>query len=69
MESMINDGGFAYPSTAYDKGMTLRDAMAIGVVAGVIQATPNSVSLNQIAEIAYDMADAMLQAREKGEKS
>lgn len=61
-----NDGGQAFP-VPYVKGMSLRDYFAGQAIAslaksGVIADYPSL----HIAEICYRLADAMLEAREKG---
>ena len=75
----MDNGGPAFPGTHqyfpddvnYDEfhGMTLRDYFAGQAMAALITATIDKDSLwsqDQIAECAYDVADAMLKAR--GEK-
>jgi len=55
-------GGPAFPfGTAY-AGMTLRDYFAAKAMQGLMDA---AMPMPEIAETAYDMADAMLKAREK----
>lgn len=72
----MNTGGPAFPAYEYDEeyerhfakgGMTLRDYFAgkamQGVLAGTL--TPDAIwSQDEVAETAYNMADAMLKARE-----
>ena len=74
--SNTNTGGPAFPSAQLDtttltykyiEGMTLRDYFAAkalnGLLAGTL--TPDSLwSQDEVAETAYNMADAMLKARE-----
>ena len=49
-----------------DDGMTLRDYMAAKVMQGICASDPVSAMTNaRIAAEAYDLADAMLAAREK----
>ena len=70
--SNTNTGGPAFPAPAgvahiTDQGMTLRDYFAAkalnGLLAGTL--TPDSLwSQDEAAETAYNMADAMLKARE-----
>jgi hypothetical protein len=61
-----NNGGPAFPHlTAYqhDAGMTLRDyfaAKAMGSIIGL-----DKLSADQVADIAYFMADAMIAERDK----
>lgn len=68
-----NTGGPAFPTEAYDRkrqtmvreeGMTLRDYFAARAMAADIATSYHSV--NDIAELAYKMADAMLKARGEG---
>ena len=60
-------GGPAFPSESADgfihTGMTLRDYFAAKAMAADIATSYHSV--NDIAELAYKMADAMLEARGK----
>ncbi len=61
---MNNTGGPAFPfGTAY-AGMTLRDYFAAKAMQGYIVGTENP-HVKNIARIAYEMADAMLKAREQ----
>lgn len=60
--SKENNGGPAYPTQGYE-GLTVRDYFA----AKAMQSIPLSIELNEhklIATAAYQMADAMLKARE-----
>lgn len=71
--SAINNGGPAFPtdtdnygSNYSGKGMTLRDYFAAKAMQGMVTAefgTPYQPRL--WAKTAYDMADAMLEAREE----
>ena len=75
---MINPktGGPAFPSEYFDpqlqrsravNGMTLRDYFAAKAMQGILSATltPNTTwSQDDAAETAYNVADAMLKARE-----
>ena len=75
---MINPktGGPAFPSEYFDpqlqrsravNGMTLRDYFAAKAMQGILSATltPNTIwSQDDAAETAYNVADAMLKARE-----
>ena len=57
-------GGPAFPVPQYGaNGMTLRDYFAAKAMAADIATSYHSV--NDIAELAYKMADAMLEARGK----
>ena len=64
-----NDGGPAFPHETYNgipvpgSGMTLRDWFAGQALAGFL-ARSNDGSPSETALDAYDMADAMLAARE-----
>lgn len=66
---MEKTGGPAYPTTQYtngisptghDYGMTLRDYFAAKAMQGLMDA---GMPMQEIAKEAYDMADAMLEAR------
>jgi hypothetical protein len=70
-----NTGGPAYPAPTtkplenYYPGMTLRDYFAAKAMQGWLATYPNDmavqdVSPTNIADFAYEMADAMLKARE-----
>jgi hypothetical protein len=71
MSTPINDGGPAFPSdyipgTATTPGMSLRDWFAGQALAGLLskgQSTSNAKSW--MPEEAYELADAMLAARER----
>jgi len=66
MKARINFGGFAFPSVGFSSGMTLRDYFAGQVMAGM---AANDASAQDRALWAYEMADAMLAARERKEDS
>jgi hypothetical protein len=63
-----NTGGPAFPHKLDDlkdpdtTGMTLRDYFAAKAMQGLMDA---AMPMPEIAEAAYDMADAMLKAREQ----
>lgn len=59
------DGGHAFPSPPYDKGMSLRDYFAGQVVAEALQLLDfmDDTSAAAAAKYAYQVADAMLAAR------
>lgn len=66
---MTNTGGPAFPTKSYDvarqtwtieEGMTMRDYFAAKAMQGLMDA---AMPMPEIAEAAYDMADAMLKAR------
>jgi hypothetical protein len=66
-----NTGGPAFPCPRYFKGigpdgMTLRDYFAAKAMQGLLAGiTPTTVwSHDEVAETAYNVADAMLKARE-----
>jgi hypothetical protein len=66
--SNTNTGGPAFPTerpamSEYGKGMTLRDYFAAKAMQGML-ACPGSIRVNDDANLAYKMADAMLKARE-----
>jgi hypothetical protein len=73
--SNTNTGGPAFPYEYFDKqlnqnriavGMTLRDYFAVKALQGILTATltPSTVwSQDAAAETAYNVADAMLKAR------
>jgi hypothetical protein len=70
--SNTNTGGPAFPDgstnewgNAYNGGMTLRDYFAAKVMQAYL-ADPafSNVPQGEIARLAYDMADSMLEARE-----
>ena len=60
----------AFPSThphGQDEGMTLRDYFAAKAMQGLLVATVTPITVwsqDDVAETAYNMADAMLKARE-----
>ena len=66
----INDGGPAFPSdngVKHDSGMTLRDWFAGQALAGLYgseEIQEHEWGNETIAHFCYDMADAMLKARE-----
>lgn len=72
--SNTNTGGPAFPTEVVNtndgyihQGMTLRDYFAAKAMQGLLSATltPNTVwSQDDAAETAYNVADAMLKARE-----
>jgi hypothetical protein len=65
MSAPINDGGPAFPTPAgiqHNDGMTLRDYFAAAALQGnLIEPTANN---EEVAKCAYQLADAMLRARE-----
>lgn len=73
--SAQNNGGPAFPRSPHsgeesDDGMTLRDYFAAKAMQGLIAATGDSDGVvtydsKTVAANAYEMADAMLKAREK----
>lgn len=70
--SKIDNSGPAFPATeehglnSGDFGMTLRDYFAAKAMQGIVSRAPTNKEMQVIvAERAYDIADAMLAAREK----
>ena len=70
--STTNTGGPAFPAGEHfecvdgwhtEPGMTLRDYFAAKAMQGML-ACPGSIRVNDDANFAYQMADAMLKARE-----
>lgn len=59
------DGGAAFPSAGVNNGMTLRDWFAGQVIASVKGWHPADRQGKNAAQIAYEVADAMLAAREE----
>lgn len=65
----FNTGGPAFPMSIEDnpwEGMTLRDYLASSAMQGLLAGTVRSDtdwSFGALAETAYNMADAMLEAR------
>ena len=71
--SAQNNGGPAFPvsndaNVNQQEGMTLRDYFAAKVIQGIFAYGPGSFTNQRLAVEAYEMADAMLEAR-KGDKS
>ena len=66
--STKNDGGPAFPPSAWPdyRGMSLRDWFAGQALAGMLSSDGRPTGDQAKAEWAYDLADAMLRAREKG---
>lgn len=67
--SNINDGGPAFPVVSevmgHCSGMTLRDYFAAKAMQGfAADPSMDEVEIGDIADLAYEMADAMLLARE-----
>lgn len=52
-----------YKVTKVDGGMTLRDYFAASAVAGMLSDSEIKASVREFAERAYEVADAMLEAR------
>jgi hypothetical protein len=67
--SNTNTGGPAFPTPRYERGdmyslgMTLRDYFAAKAMQGML-ACPGSIRVDDDANLAYKMADAMLKARD-----
>jgi hypothetical protein len=71
--SNTNTGGPAFPNEGgpgnlwNEKGMTLRDYFAAKAMQGLLVATVTPITVwsqDDVAETAYNMADAMLKARQ-----
>ena len=68
--SRMYTGEPAFPSThphGQDEGMTLRDYFAAKAMQGILVATVTPITVwsqDDVAETAYNMADAMLKARQ-----
>ena len=70
--SAPNTGGPAFPTPRYERGdmyslgMTLRDYFAAKAMQGMIGGNwpTNSADQENIAEFSYELADAMMKARE-----
>ena len=61
-----NTGGPAFPTqVASYEGMTLRDYFAAKAMQAMLQLGADSEAFEEDAEMSYQMADAMLRAREK----
>ena len=58
----MNNGGPAFPTGTAFQGMTLRDYFAAKAMQSL---TENSTNPKEIAQAAYIVADAMLEARKK----
>jgi hypothetical protein len=74
--SNTNTGGPAFPSAQLDtttltykyvEGMTLRDIFAAKAMQGLLASLPSDTTLydSNVAKWSYEMADAMLRAREE----
>lgn len=60
-----NEGGLAFPdATSSETGMTLRDYFAANAMQGYIAHSGDARHIDTVAEMSYQMADAMLEARE-----
>ena len=57
----LHDAGHG---SAFDKGMTLRDYFAAKAMQGWLVETSEGVSVTAVARFAYEVADAMMKARE-----
>ena len=69
MSKAINTGGPAFPPSnpGYAHGMTLRDYFAAKAMQGSLAEGSEVYKPSDFAEWCYAMADAMLEAREKGD--
>jgi hypothetical protein len=68
------DGGPAYPIRATDThgtwtGMSLRDAAALAAMPALIARHRADVPWTRVAPLAYEIADAFLDARRAGEQA
>ena len=64
----IHKGALSYEDTDYEDGMTLRDYFAKAAMQGFLAFVGPDIeadSMETIARMAYDMADAMMEQREK----
>jgi hypothetical protein len=74
--TVIYGGNMAFPipntghGAPFDEGMSLRDYIAIHAMQGMFSSgnLPKSVQDDELANVAYEMADAMLKARVEGEQ-
>ena len=72
MSTDTNTGGPAFPTPRYERGdmyslgMTLRDYFAAKAMQGLLASLPSDTTLydSNVAKWSYEMADAMLKARE-----
>ena len=67
-EQNINDGGSAFPtetSHGQDYGMTLRDYFAAAALTGSLAASHTDGEPEEFANVAYIIADAMLERRKR----
>jgi hypothetical protein len=72
----IYGGKMAFPihntghGAPFDEGMTLRDYIAIHAMNGMLSSgnLPKSVQDDELANVAYAMADAMIEHRVSGEQ-
>jgi hypothetical protein len=64
--SMINDGGPAFPVSHREKGLSMRDYFAASALQGISAQGKALGSLYSVmAKQAYELADAMIVAREQ----
>jgi len=61
----MNNGGPAFPTGTAFQGMTLRDYFAARAMQTLLGWDDDHANWRTYAEYAYQMADAMLKAREK----
>jgi len=73
MSAPINDGGSAFPSPpsqhsngfySTGEGMTLRDYFAAAALQGMLSDNRINDSFENLSDVSYKCADAMLKARE-----
>lgn len=65
----MDNGGPAFPATqpiaASERGMTLRDYFAAKAMQGILSHEGEWNPISRLADFSYEIADAMLKAREK----
>lgn len=66
-EELQKQGGVAFPSEVYGKGMTLRDYFAAAALTGLCACDDGEARIFR-ARSAYAYADAMLTARKESAK-
>ena len=59
----MKDGGPAFPGQFPDNGMTLRDYFAAAAITGSMEGLYKGVTLSELVQNAYEVADAMLEKR------
>ena len=64
-EQKINDGGPAFPVECLSIGMTIRDYFAAAALTGSLAASHTDGEPEEFANVAYIIADAMLERRKR----